>query len=138
MEKFVISNENAVKELISVYSSHNSPKKITEEDVIEKYENALDAIKRGNLVFENNIPTLKLTEPVKDEEGDIICDSITFKTRIKPKAMASLAKGIDFKKDSFSYVLRSQSFLSGQSEGVIDSLSKYDYDVVSQVCNIFL
>ena len=92
-----ISKEIAKQELfdfLAPYYRHLRVKP-TLEEIEEGYHNVIEAICNGRLVFENGVPKYTLEDPIKSEDGSVIVDVITFKTRIKPSDKANLAKGID-------------------------------------------
>lgn len=105
----------------------------------EAYPNTMDAILEGRLILdENKVPTLKLQEPLKNDEGGIFLSEVTFKTRIKPSTQADLGSGLDLSKNQAHYALRLISYISGQPIGVLDRLSGVDYDTISEISAFFM
>lgn len=133
----LISKDVALDDL-EKFVNHYSKKPVERNTLSESYPDVLEAIMDGNLSFdENQIPTLKLQQSLKDEEGNIFLDSINFKTRIKPSDKANIGKGLTIQTDILTYQLRMTAHIIGQPVAVLDRLSPYDYDVVSQVAAVF-
>lgn len=133
----LISKDIALDDLEN-FVNYYSKKPVERNTLSESYPDVLEAIMDGNLSFdENQVPKLKLHQSLKDEEGNIFLDSLTFKTRIKPSDKASLGKGISITTDILTYQLRLTAHIIGQPIAVLDRLSSYDYDVVSQVSAVF-
>ena len=133
----LISKDVALDDL-EKFVNHYSKKPVERNTLSESYPDVLEAIMDGNLSFdESQVPSLKLQQPLKDEEGNSFLDSINFKTRIKPSDKASLGKGLSIATDILTYQLRLTAHIIGQPIAVLDRLSPYDYDVVSQVSAVF-
>ena len=135
--KTVISKEVALVELELFI--HKFVKKPVVFDLLEEtYPDVLDAITEGYLSFdEAGLPVLKLKDPIKSESGNIVLSELTFKTRIKPTALASIAKGIDLKNDTLTLTLRIISYIIDQPVQMLDKFERYDYDVINQVASVF-
>lgn len=133
----LISKDVALDDL-EKFVNHYSKKPVERNTLSESYPDVLEAIMDGNLSFdENQIPSLKLQEALRDEEKNIFLDSINFKTRIKPSDKANIGKGLTIQTDILTYQLRMTAHIIGQPVAVLDRLSPYDYDVVSQVAAVF-
>jgi hypothetical protein len=133
----VISEEVALQELESFVNTFVK-KPVGIEMLKETYPDMLDAIVDGYLSFdEDGLPILKLKQPIKSESGNIVLSEITFKTRIKPTALASIAKGIDLKNDALTLQLKMVSYIIDQPVAMLDKFGKYDYDVINQVSTVF-
>ncbi len=114
-------------------------KRPIKRDKIEQvYPDVLDAIMDGFLSFDSSgIPVLKLKEPIKGESGAIALETVNFRTRIKPTTLRDIAKGIDIKGDPYGLGLKITAYLTDQPEIMVDNYSRYDYDVIDQLCSIF-
>lgn len=137
-KKTVISKEVALTEIDKLINKF--VKKPVEFDEIEEtYPDILDAIMDGYLSFnkETGVPILKLKDPIKNSEGTVTLSEVTFKTRIKPTVLRSLAKGIDLKKDPMGLQLKMVAHITDQTENMIDNYEVYDLDVIQQVSAIF-
>lgn len=133
----LISKDVALDDL-EKFVNHYSKKPVERNTLSESYPDVLEAIMDGNLSFdENQIPSLKLKETLRDEDGNSFLDSINFKTRIKPSDKANIGKGLTIQTDILTYQLRMTAHIIGQPVAVLDRLSPYDYDVVSQVAAVF-
>lgn len=137
MKDKAISKEVALDDL-EKFVNHYSKKSVERNVLSESYPDVLEAIQDGFLSFDDNqTPKLKLKHPIKGEEGAVVLDSLDFKTRIKPSDKANIGKGISIAADILTYQLRLTSHIIGQPIAILDKLSTYDYDVVSQVCAVF-
>lgn len=137
-KKTVISKEVALTEIDKLINKF--VKKPVEFDEIEEtYPDILDAIMDGYLSFnkDTGVPILKLKDPIKNSEGTVTLSEVTFKTRIKPTVLRSLAKGIDLKKDPMGLQLKMVAHITDQTENMIDNYEVYDLDVIQQVSAIF-
>lgn len=133
----VINEEVALQELESFVNKFVK-KPVGVEMLKETYPDMLDAIIDGYLSFdEDGLPTLKLKHPIKSESGNIVLSEINFKTRIKPTALASIAKGIDLKNDALTLQLKMVSYIIDQPVAMLDKFNRYDYDVINQVSTVF-
>ena len=134
----VVSEEVAEKELISFYN-HFALVPGEDEEILDELNIAKIAIMKGFLVFdENKIPTFSLKEPVKSESGEVVLESITFKTRIFPNEHIKISKGLNIQKQTMEYALRCTAHLAGlTSTSYLNKLSKFDYTVVQQVGTVF-
>lgn len=136
-KKAVISKDVALTEIETLINRFVK-KPVPFEEIEETYPDILDAIMDGHLSFDGiGVPVLKLKDPIKSESESIVLDTVTFKTRILPTQLRTVAQGIDFKKDPLGLQLKMIAFITDQSEKMIDKYSRYDYDVISQICTIF-
>ena len=137
MNNEVVSKDVALDEL-ELFINTFVKKPVKREELEETYPDVLDAIIDGYLSFDSDsLPTLRLKQPIKSEEGNIILSELSFKTRIKPSTLAALAKGLDLRTDALNLQLKMTSYLIGQSTSMIDRLGRYDLDVVNQVSTVF-
>jgi hypothetical protein len=135
--KEVVSKEVALDDL-ELFINKFVKKPVAKSELEETYPDVLDAIVDGYLSFdESNLPRLKLKYPIKDEEGNIALSELSFRTRIKPTALASLAKGLNPQKEVFELQLRMTSFIIDQPVAMLDKFERYDYDVLNQVASVF-
>lgn len=138
MKNTAVSKDVALDDL-EKFVNYYSKKPVERTTLSESYPDVLDAIMEGHLSFdENQVPKLKLKEPIKGEDsGNVALDSLDFKTRIKPSDKANLGKGLSITTDILTYQLRITAHIIGQPIAILDKLSPYDYDVVSQVASVF-
>ena len=139
--KTVIEKEVAIAELgdlVNKYVKKHVRTPATNDDLEKGYPDVLDAIMDGFLSFNaEGLPVFKLSSPIKSQEGNVVLDEVTFKTRIKPLTLADLAKGLHPQNEVFTLQLRMTSYIIGQPVAMLDKFSAYDYDVISQVGSIF-
>lgn len=138
MKTEVVSKDVALEDLEN-FINHYSKKPCDKTTLSESYPDALDAIMEGLLVFDEQTkaPKLKLKEPVLAEDNSIALSELDFRTRIKPSTKAELGKGLSIQTDVLTYQLRLVSHIIGQPIAMLDKLSPFDYDVVSQVSVVF-
>lgn len=137
MKNKVISKEVALIDLESFVNKFLK-KPLTSNEAEDTYPDVLDAIMEGLVVFnENGVPVYTLKNPIKNEAGEVSISEINFKTRIKPLALAGIAKGIDLKNDVLTLQLRMVSFIIDQPFQMIDKFERYDYDVINQISTVF-
>jgi hypothetical protein len=138
MKNTAVSKEVALDDL-EKFVNYYSKKPVERSTLSDGYPDVLDAIMEGYLSFdENQVPKLKLKDAIKGEEsGNVVLDSLDFKTRIKPLDKANLGKGLSITTDILTYQLRITAHIIGQPISMLDKLSPYDYDVVSQVASVF-
>lgn len=138
MKNKAISKDVALVELENFVNKFVK-KPVSFDELEDTYPDVLEAIMDGLLVFdENQNPTFKLKYPVKGEEsGNVVLDSLTFKTRIKPTELANIAKGLNPQKEVFTLQLKMTSFIIDQPIAMLDKFERYDYDVISQVASVF-
>lgn len=135
--KTVISKEVALKELESFVNKFIK-KPLSLDAIEETYPDILEGIIEGFVSFdESGLPLLKLKEPIKSDTGDVVLSEISFKTRIKPTSLASIAKGIDLKTDALTLQLRMVSYIIDQPIAMLDKFERYDYDVINQISTVF-
>lgn len=137
--KEVISEEVALNELKSFI--HKWVKRPCKDDQLaDEYSDILEAIKSGNLVIDSvtKVPVYTLLDPIKNEDGNISKTTVEFKTRIKPTTKASLAEGLDLKKQVAKYSLIIISHVIGCTVNELDRFEKEDYDVISQIATLFM
>ena len=92
----------------------------------------------GYLTFdEGQVPHYILKDPIKNDKGDVTIYELSFITRIKPTNLANIAKGLDVRVDPLNLQLRMVAHVISQPVAILDSLSRYDYDVVSSVASVF-
>lgn len=146
MSKKVLATEVALVELTKFVKKHKAKEfrrgKISEDKISEEYIDVLEALEFGNLEFDENLnPKYTLIDPVlpteKGADASLGIREITFKTRIKPTALAGIMQGIDVQKDSGTFSLRYMSYITGLSVQIIDKFSKDDYDALNQICSVF-
>jgi hypothetical protein len=137
MKTVIVNKEVALNDL-EVFVNNWIKKPVSKDMLENTYPDILDAIVDGFLTFDDGqVPTLKLKSPIKNDDGGIFISEITFATRIKPTTLANLAKGLDVAKDPLNLQLRMVANIIGQPVAILDSLSRYDYDVVSSVSAVF-
>lgn len=136
--KQAISDEVALKEVIDfVQKWKRRPQK---EDLIkEDYPDVIEAVKSGNLVFdENQRPIYTLRSPIKTSEGNVHLDKVEFRIRVKPTTQADLADGLKLQTQQAKYVLRVISYIIDQPLTMLDKFEGDDYDTIQQICTVFM
>lgn len=137
MKKAVISKEVALNDL-EQFVNKFVKKPVPKEKLEETYPDVLDAIMDGYLSFDAGyLPTLKLKDPIKLEDGSILHSEINFRTRIKPLTLANIAKGLNPQTEVFMLQLRMTSFIIDKDVEMLDNFSRYDWDVIQQVSTVF-
>lgn len=137
MKQVAVSKEVALDDLekfVNRFVKRPEPK-----NKLEKiYPDVLDAIMDGYLSFDEEMnPKLKLKFPIKAESGTVVLEDITFKTRIKPTTLASLAKGLHPQEEVFQLQLNMTSYIIDQPVAMLDKFERYDYDVITQIASVF-
>lgn len=136
-ETKAVSKEIAIGEIESLINKFVK-KPVPADKIEETYPDVLDGIMDGHISFnKDGIPILKLKYPVTNDKGDVAISELTFKTRIKPTVMASIAKGVDMKTDSMTLSLRLIAHIIDQPIAMIDKFERYDYDIIDQLCSVF-
>jgi len=137
MKKAVISKEVALNDL-EQFVNKFVKKPVAKEKLEETYPDVLDAIMDGYLSFDAGyLPTLKLKDPIKLEDGSILHSEINFRTRIKPLTLANIAKGLNPQTEVFMLQLKMTSFIIDKDLEMLDNFSRYDWDVIQQVSTVF-
>lgn len=108
------------------------------EELKDVFYKTFNALQSGNLTLEDNVPTYKLINPIKNLEGEISITEISFQTRILPSEQAKLGKGIDIFKEELEFQLRSIGYIISQPTSILDKMSKKDYNTVREVASFFL
>lgn len=136
--KELIADEVAIPELRDFINPHLIGVNLEDEDVKENYSAVLIAMKEGKLLLSGVKPVLKLSEPIKNEDGEEVLSEVDFKTRIRPNELAMLSKGINLSKESFQYALRCTAFIINQPPAYLNKLGKFDYTVIQQLSAVFM
>lgn len=135
---FVVPESIAVTEFKAFFEFHQD-EEISEEQVAKDFRESVKAIMRGHLnISDMSAPTLTLKDPVKDDKGAVVIDSISFLTRIKPGPLAQISRGIDMSKDSLALLNRMVAYLIQQpAVAMLDKFEKTDYKIIQQVTGLF-
>ena len=136
--KKAMSPEMAQQEFYEFLKLHvRKPKSI--DEVSEDYADSIDALEDGRLQFTDGVPVYTLMHPVKTENGEILHDKMTLKTRVLPNTASSLAAGIDLDKNASKYSLVVISHIIGvASIRELDLFHKFDYAVLRQLALLFM
>lgn len=137
--KTVISEDVAFQELKSfIHKWVKRPCK--DEQLTDEYLDIFEAIKSGNLIIDSQtkVPVYTLISPILNDEGGVSRSTVEFKTRIKPTAKASLAEGLDLKKQVARYSLVIIAHVIGCTVNELDKFEKEDYDVISSIATLFM
>jgi len=137
-QKHVISEEIAIEEIKSYLS--NFEIELNNDEVKENYPKVLQSVMEGRLVFDSDLtPNYELLSPMNPDSIEFKVTHIKFKTRILPTTMASLARGLDLKKDAVNYSLVLISHIVGFSTITeLDKLSKKDYSLIQELAPVFM
>lgn len=135
----VVSKDVALDEL-ELFINKWVKRPVSKNKLEKTYPDVLDAIMDGFLSFEEatGMPKYKLKYPIKNDDGNISMSEINdFKTRIKPSALASLAKGLHPSEEVFQLQLNMTAYILNQPVAMIDKFERYDYDVLNQIASVF-
>ncbi|WBL22962.1 hypothetical protein [Zunongwangia sp. HRR-M8] len=138
-----VSREIALNELVEFVKIHK-PKEVrrgqlTPEKIEDDFLDILEAIEDGNLMFKDEKPVYSLLEPVKNQDDEVILETINFEhTRIKPSQLANLSKGLDISKNAFEFGLRCTAYIIGEPKTFLDKLSTTDFKVVQGLASLFM
>lgn len=137
--KTVVSKDVALDDLEKFINKF--VKRPVERNKLEKtYPDVLDAIIDGYLSFDEDtgLPKYKLKDPIKSDSDTVVLSEITdYETRIKPSKLAELAKGLHPQEEVFQLQLKMTAYVLKQNIGMIDKLSRYDYDALNQIASVF-
>ncbi|MBQ50696.1 MAG: hypothetical protein CMF35_03195 [Leeuwenhoekiella sp.] len=132
-----ISNEMAVNEAIEFINKY-SDEPVKQDEVKEAYKSIIRAFQEGRLIVdEKGKPSYILLEPIQSESGEMIVERIEFRTRVKPLALAGIARGVDVQKDAFMLGLKIMAYIIDQPLSFIDKFSKQDYNTISSISGLF-
>ena len=114
--------------------------KMTDEKIEEDYEDVIEAIEDGLLVFdEKQKPTYTLRNPLYANATDksLIKKEVSFRSRIKQADKNLVMDGLDIKKQMGTYTLKYISFITQLSLTEVKELETDDFDVLNQICSVF-
>lgn len=134
----VVSKEVALEDL-EKFVNKFVKKPVAFNELEETYPDVLDGIMDGLLSFDDEtmLPKYTLKDPIKSEDGNVSVSEISFRTRIKPTALAEIAKGLNPQKEIFTLQLKMTAYIIEQPVAMLDKFERYDYDVISQVASVF-
>lgn len=134
---YKVSEEVAVKEVLEFVVKYN--RKANDVDkVLDLYPDVVEAVKLGNLSLSTENPVLKLQDPIKNSDGDIAVEEVSFKTRMKPSDHRRVSKGIDVSKDQLLFGHRCVAFIIDQEVAMLDKIEREDYKVIDQLSTLFI
>lgn len=134
--KYKVTEEVAVKEVLEFVVKFN--RKANDVDkVLDLYPDVVEAVKLGNLDLSDN-PKLKLLEPIKNTDGDVVLSEVSFKTRMKPSDHRRVSKGIDVSKDQLLFGHRCIAFIIDQEVAMLDKIEREDYKIIDQFSTLFI
>lgn len=137
MEEFKVAEDVAIQDVKAFVEFHKE-ESFEDEKIKEDYPDVIKAVQRGLMTFdEEQTPVFRLRSPLKTESGGIALDEVTFKTRIIESDKARLAKGIDFKNDTFTFLSKLKAYYIGQPVALLDKMGKFDLRVIDQVSSVF-
>lgn len=135
--KTVVNKEVALIDLEN-FINRFVKKPVSAEQLEDTYPDILEAIMDGYLSFDDSsVPMLTLKDPIKNESGDVTLSEVNFRTRIKPTALADIAKGLNPQKEVFMLQLKMTAYIIDQPVQMLDRFERYDYDVLTQVAAVF-
>lgn len=136
--KEVISREVAIEEIRSFLGKYIRRTEFTDEKIEEDYPDVLEAVQMGLITFDDKkVPTFTLETPIKNEDGDVAVEKVTFRTRVKPTTKAALGEGIDLRKQAIKYSLNVIAYIIDQPKPMLDKFEPFDYDVIQQTSSVF-
>lgn len=143
-EQNKISRKVALQEMKDFLGKHKKKEvkkgKWTDDKIEEGFEDCIDAIQEGNLVFKEGLkPVYTLQDPLyqNDENDKLMVKEVNFRARIKEADRMTVMDGLDVSKQQGTYALKMISYISKLGLTDIKHLEKDDYTVISQICSVF-
>jgi len=138
MKDFKVAQEVAVTE-VKEFIEYHLDEEISEEQVEKDYWDVVKYVMRADLdLSDKDAPVLKLRKPIKSESGEIVVETVKFRTRITKSQLANLAKGMDLQKDGLTFANRMTAFFIQQdSVPMLDLYGKFDMKVIDQLVGLF-
>jgi hypothetical protein len=138
MDKYKVSEDVAVQEVLEFVSKFNRKVKDTDK-VLDLYPDVVEAVRLGNFdLTSREQPQLKLIDPIKNTDGDVVLETVSFRTRMKPSDHRRVSKGIDVAKEQLVFGHRCVAFVIDQEVAMLDKFSKDDYSVIDQFSSLFI
>lgn len=136
--EYVMAEEVAVTELTKAVEYHLD-RPITEDEVLKSYPDAVVAMQRGLLIFnEEMVPHLKLREAIKNSDNEDSITDIKFITRVVASVQQNLGKGIDLQKDSLKFANKCTAYIISQPVAMLDRFCKSDFGTIQQLAGLFM
>lgn len=136
----VISKDVALAELADFVEIHLL-EEIDDEKLLSDYPQLVTAVIKGMLVLntEDSSPEFSMLNPIKDDEGEVVLSSITFRTRIKASTQARFLKGKSITTDQGVYMNKIYTYFAQlKSPRLLDKLCKFDEKVIQQLSALFI
>jgi hypothetical protein len=144
MTKKVLDTEVVVEEIFQFIKKHKEKEirrnKITIESIKEDYEDMIEAVEDGFLVFdENKNPVYNLRHKIGEglDDGSLATTQVKFRSRIKEADKNLLMDGLDMKRQIGTYTIKYISFITQLSMTEVKMLEKDDFEVLNQICSVF-
>lgn len=135
---YVIAEELAINEFKSFYKIFVRKPFKDEEQFIDDFFAPIEAIKLGNLYFDDGKPVLTLEKPIKNTEGGIVLSEIKLKTRVPVGTMKNLTQGLTMPKDQIEMSIRLIAYLINQPAVMLDKIENFDLEVINKLAGVFL
>ena len=133
----------AIKEVTNFLKQHKVKefrrKKMTEAKIKKDYEDVIEAVEDGLLIFEKGVAIYDLRNPLCNAKGEeVVKDKkVKFRARVRPSDKLNVLNGINIEQQHGDYV-KSQLSLASQLElAYVEMLSSEDYDVITQIASVF-
>ncbi|SCW88388.1 hypothetical protein [Mucilaginibacter sp. NFR10] len=135
---YVIAEEIAIEDFKNFYKSFIRKPIKDEEQFKDEFFAPIEAIKLGNLIFEDSKPVLTLEKPVKNTEGGTALGEVKFKTRVPVMTMKNLQHGLTMPNDQFELSIRLIAYLIDQPAAMLDKIENFDLEVITKLTAVFL
>lgn len=139
-----VSKKVALVELTEFLKIHKTKEfrrgKMTSEKIEEDFEDAIEAIEDGLLVFDDKKkPVYTLRNPlyIEAEDQSLVVREISFRTRIKEAEKTLVMDGLDVKKQIGTYTIKYISYICQLSMTDVKQLESEDFEVLNQICSVF-
>lgn len=139
-----VSKEIAIQDLKNFLMKHKAKDfrrgKMTDEVIEEDYEDVIEAIEDGLLVFDEKhkpVYTLRNQLYANATDKSLIKKEVTFRSRIKEADKNLLMDNLDIKKQMGTYTLKYISYITQLSMTEVKELETDDFDVLNQICSVF-
>lgn len=135
---YVIAEEIAIEDFKNFYKNFIRKPIKDEEQFKDEFFAPIEAIKLGNLIFEDGKAVLTLEKPVKNIEGGLVLGEVKFRTRVPVMTMKNLQQGLTQPKDQFELSIRLIAYLIDQPTAMLDKIENFDLEVITKLTTLFL
>lgn len=139
-----LSNEQAITDVTNFLKVHKEKEfrrnKLTQAVIEDDYEDVIEAVEDGLLVFEKGVAKYNLRHGLTDVHGEVTGEPgmlVTFKSRIRPGDKLNVLNGMNVEKQQGDHIKRQLALASQLNLGIIEKLHKEDFDVLMQIASVF-